>query len=282
MIPQEYCHRVCRKSGSTFVYTFYLYRKKKRQAFEAFYAFCRKVDDAVDLAESTEKARQAIAYWKEEVPLLYQGNPRHPVSKALLPVIQQFAIPQKYLMEIILGCEMDLTKKTYATFDELEEYCFRVASCVGLVCLHLFGIPLTDSTKQAGLALGKALQMTNILRDIVTDLGRERIYLPQEDLKQFGVTIFDLAHPSKTNLALLDLLYFEIERARKFFVTAWFLFPKEKRERRKLLAAFLMGRFYEALLNKMAQNPLAIFQTRIHLTPFEKAKIAFNEMLGLL
>lgn len=282
MTPQKYCHEVCQKSGSNFVLTFYLYRKKKRQAFEAFYAFCRKVDDAVDLADSPEKARQAILYWKEEIPILYQGNPRHPVSKALIPVIQQYSIPQKYLAEIVLGCEMDLYKKIYVTFADLEEYCFRVASCVGLVCLHLFGVPLTESTQQAGIALGKALQMTNILRDIVTDLGRERIYIPQEDLKQFGVTVFDLAHPSQKNLALLDLLYFEIERGRNFYRQAWQRFPKEKKERRKLLAAFLMGRFYEALLDKMAKDPLQIFQTKVRLTGVEKAKILIDELLRWL
>ena len=282
MTPQAYCHRVCRQSGSNFVYTFYLFGRKKRQALEAFYAFCRVVDDSVDQAATPKKAAEAIAFWKEELPLIYRGEPRDLVSKALVEAVQQYQIPQKYLEEIVAGCELDLHKKTYATFLELEDYCFKVASCVGLVCLKIFGVAPSSQTEFAAASLGKALQLTNILRDIASDLKRGRIYLPEEDLKNFRVSPNDIANGSQKNLNLFDLLYFEIERARDYFAKAWELFPREKKERRKLLAAILMGRFYESILNKISHDPLAVFQTKIRLTGAEKIKIAGREMVQCL
>lgn len=282
MTPQGYCHQICKKSGSNFVYTFYLFGKKRRRALEAFYAFCRQVDDAVDQAETKEKASAALAYWKEELPLLYQGTPRHPIVQALSGVVKDYEIPQKYLEEIVAGCEMDLYKNTFATFEELEDYCFKVASSVGLVCLCLFGVSLDPETKQAAASLGKALQLTNILRDIVTDLERGRVYLPEEDLKKFHVTAEDLRQRAKENLDLLDLFYFEIDRARKFYNEAWQHFPREKKVRRRLIAAFLMGRFYEEILNKISRAPLQVLQTKVRLTKIEKLKIALGEILKCL
>lgn len=282
MTPQSYCHRVCKESGSNFVYTFYLFGRQRRQALEAFYAFCRTVDDAVDNEADPKKVIETIRFWKEEVMSIYEGSPRHLVSQALKEAVFRYQIPKQYLHEIVAGCEMDLHKKTYATFEELEDYCFKVASCVGLVCLPLFGAPLTETNQHAATFLGKALQITNILRDVATDLKRGRIYLPQEDLKKFHVTEADLQRGDKMNLNLLDLFYFEIDRARKFFDAAWRLFPAEKKERHKLLAAFLMGRFYEALLDKITRDPLQVFQTKIRVTGGEKIKIALNEMVRLI
>lgn len=249
---------------------------------EAFYAFCRKVDDAVDAEADKERGAEAIRFWKEEVESIYHGTPKDSVSQALKEAVFDFQIPQKYLDEIVAGCEMDLHKQTYATFAELEDYCFKVASCVGLVCLHIFGVALTVQTQHAAVSLGKALQLTNILRDIASDLKRGRIYLPEEDLKKFNVTRQDLEKGEKENLNLLDLIYFEIERAENFFAEAWEYFPKEKKERRKLLAAFLMGRFYETLLDKIERDPLQIFQTKVRLSKNEKLGIALREMIGLL
>lgn len=282
MTPQDYCRRVCKKSGSNFVLSFYLFGPKRRRALEAFYAFCRKVDDAVDLASSPEKARQQIAFWKEEIGRIYQGHPQHPVGLALKPVVAAYSVPQRYLEEIVAGCEMDVTKQNYATFAELETYCYRVASCVGLVSLHLFGVELTEATQEAGIALGKALQLTNILRDVVTDLRRERVYLPEEDLRRFQISARDLDHPDPGNLNLFDLLYFEIERARGFYNQAWSGFPKRGRDRRRLIAAFCMGRVYEALLDKIAQDPIRIFKEKVRLSTVEKLKIAGREILQCL
>ncbi len=282
MTPQSYCHHVCKKSRSNFFYTFYLFGRKRRRALEAFYAFCRKVDDAVDQATSQEKAVQAIQYWKEEVARIYKKTPEHPVGKALSPVVKEFQIPQLYLNEIISGCEIDLYQKSYDTFKELENYCYKVASCVGLVCIRIFGVSPTPESEQAAIALGKALQLTNILRDIVPDLRRERIYIPQEDLSRFQIRAHDLAHPDRANLNLFDLLYFEIERARNYYRIAWDLFPRYGKERRRLVAAFSMGRVYETLLDKIAKDPFRIFSEKVRLSGAEKLKIALQELLSCL
>lgn len=275
-LPQKYCRQICKKSGSNFVYAFYLLGRDRRLAMEVFYAFCRLVDDCVDEAPTSEQAREKLKFWRGEIPKIYQGDGQHTVSKALGPVVKKYQIPQRYLEEIVAGCEMDLVKKSYATFQELEQYCFRVASCVGLVSLRIFGVAPSAETDAAGASLGVALQLTNILRDIATDLKRGRIYLPQEDLQRFRVPIENLNNPSRDNLNLIDILYCEIERARAYFSQAWNLFPKWGRQRRRLIAAMLMGKFYEALLDKISRDPMSVFRNKIRLTGTQKLKIALK------
>lgn len=278
MTPQQYSHQICKKSGSSFFYSFYLLPKEKRNALEAFYAFCRLADDAVDLAPNPKEAKEDLQFWKEEIDHLYQGKFRHPVTRALSPAVKNYQIPRIYFDEIILGCEMDLEKKNYADFKELETYCYRVASCVGLVCLHIFGVERTKKTMEAGASLGKALQLTNILRDIATDLQRGRIYLPQEDLQKFGVSAKDLSEGFRKNVHLLELLDFEIGRTRHFYKEAWQNFPKENNEIRKLLPARLMGRFYEHLLDQISRDPIIVFEKKVCLSLMEKIEIAFKEI----
>ena len=277
---QQTCHNICKKSGSNFVYSFYLLGSRKRHALEAFYAFCRLVDDAVDLAPNETEAQKNLLFWQNEVKTIYAGAPTYPVSKILKGVVQEYDIPKKYLEEIVAGCEMDLFKKSYATFEELDLYCYRVASCVGLVCIRIFGAPLTRELEEASVALGKALQLTNILRDVAGDMGRGRVYIPKEDLSRFGVLISDLGGGNPDNLNLIDLLYFEIERTKKFYATAWTGFPKEKKERRKLMAAIVMGKFYEAILNKIVKDPMAIFKGKVGLTRTEKINITLRTFLS--
>ncbi|MDO8526067.1 MAG: presqualene diphosphate synthase HpnD [Deltaproteobacteria bacterium] len=279
MNPQHYCHQICKKSGSNFVYAFYLLGKKRRHALEAFYAFCRLVDDAVDEAPSAEEAQNNLRFWREEIARIYRGEGEHIVSQALTPVVRAYDIPQKYLEEIVAGCEMDLVKKNYVTFQELELYCHRVASCVGLVSLRIFGIRNNRMIDAGGIALGKALQLTNILRDISTDLARGRIYIPEEDLRQSGVSKEALEKHSLDDLNLADLLYFEIKRAREFYQEAWQSFPKFGKERRQLVAAILMGRIYEAILDKIAKDPLSVFRQKVKLTGKEKSLIALKVLL---
>lgn len=278
MNPQVYCRQVCKKSKSNFVTTFYFFGKQRRQALQAFYAFCRLVDDAVDQAPSFEEASAALQFWKAEVGRLYEEKPSHLVTQALLPAVRGFQIPKKYLDEIIAGCEMDLTQKTYATFEELERYCYRVASCVGLVCLNLFGVTVTENVQRGAVALGKALQITNILRDISSDFKRGRIYLPTEDLQRFSVAPEDLAGNPGDAMNLVELIYFEMDRVRGFFKGAWGNFPPFGKEKRRMLAATLMGKFYEAILKKISRDPTRIFKEKISLSLGEKLKITFREI----
>ena len=263
MNPQTYCRNICRQSGSNFVWSFYLLPKRRRHALEAFYAFCRLVDDVVDTSQPVPKARESLDLWRTEVDRIYEAAPVTPVGVRLASVVRDFAVPKKYFEEILAGCEMDLTQKSYATFE----------------------VTLTEPVQQAAIDLGKALQWTNILRDIVSDLGRERIYLPQQDLQQCGVTPADLSGKTRNNLSMLDLLYFEIARARSFYAKAWDNFPKDRKEGRKLIAARMMGQIYESLLDKIARNPLDVFQKRVGIGKKEKlaiaAKIWLKETLNI-
>ena len=226
---QRYCRKVCQESDSNFVKTFRFLPKHRRLGFEAFYAFCRLVDDAVDEAPSPEVAATELELWAREVDAIYQGDPQTPVGRALAPVIKRFDIPRQYVDDLVDGCRMDLTKHKYESFEELKEYCYRVASCVGLVCLHLFEADLSEKTQAAAISLGYAVQLTNILRDVAADLQQDRLYLPMEDLRQYQLKPEDLHRVNGSRDQLISLIEFEIGRARDFYQKAWSGFPTTKK-----------------------------------------------------
>jgi phytoene synthase len=271
---QEYCRMVCAESGSNFVKTFSFLSPPRRLGFEAFYAFCRLLDDAVDEAASPDSAQQAIQHWSQEVANIYQESPATEVGQALVSIVKQFAIPAAYLLDLIKGCEMDLTIRSYETFDDLKTYCYRVASCVGLVCLHLFEAKRTESTKQAAIDLGMAVQITNIIRDIHSDLMRGRIYLPQEDMRTFQVTAADLHQINGRQEDILKLLQFEIIRARYYYKCSWEAFPIDPKEKRQMLVARMMGKIYEAILNKIDRKPLRVLRETVQLSSLQKMCIS--------
>lgn len=282
MTPQRYCHQLCKKSGSNFLLTFYLLGSEKRHALEAFYAFCRVVDDIVDETPDQVTAQEGLEHWRLEIEKCFRGVPEEMIGKALLPAIQKYNIPQTYFDEILTGCETDLTKTRYETFEELEVYCYRVASCVGLVCLHIFGVELTPQIKAAGTALGKGLQLTNILRDITGDHQRGRIYLPQSELREYGLREADLKNSSTKNKKMLEFLYHQINRANHLYAQAWKGFPTDKKSKRQLIASRLMGCFYQKILNKIARNPFQLFKRKVRLNLLEKVAIAGKELLACL
>ena len=273
MTPQQYCHDICKKSGSNFVRTFYLLERKKRHALEAFYAFCRVVDDIVDESADVTKAREGLQHWRDEIGRLFEGKTEERIGLALFPAIQKYKIPREYFDEILTGCETDLTQRRYETFEALEAYCYRVASCVGLVSLHIFGLELTPQTKAAGIALGKALQLTNILREISSDLRLDRIYLPQDELREYDITENNLKNSNLKNENMLEFLYHQINRAQHFYALAWNGFPTDKKSQRRLLAARLMGKLYQKILSKIARDPLRTFHQKVRLNGLEKSAI---------
>jgi len=273
MDPQAYCHDVCKKSGSNFLYTLpFLQQKDQRRALEAFYAFCASVDASVDEAKDKTTARAELSFWRMEVDRMYVSTPQHPIGLALTPYLRRYAIPQQYLMDIVNGCEMDLEKNEYATFAELELYCYRVASCVGLVCIRIFGIEPTKHHEEIAIAFGKALQLTNILRDVVEDLDRQRIYLPQEDFHHFHVSIEDFQQ-RRNSKAICMLLSHEMKRARHFFRLAFENIPDDKMERGKWFPAMLMARAYEGILHTLEKNPTIIYQRKVRLSTWRKGII---------
>ncbi len=248
----------------------------QREAIQAVHAFSREIDDSVDEVSDQDRARQEIQMWRGEIAACYEGEPKEPAARALKPHLMRFHIPRAYLEELLSGVEMDLTQLRYSTFEELRRYCYRVASVVGLICLRIFG-----DQEERGRAyaenLGLALQLTNILRDLGSDLARGRIYLPREDLQAFGYPEEALAR-NERNGAFRELMEFETARARGFFAVA----EREAAtlDPRRILAAEIMGRIYRRLLARIEASGYDVFRREVRVPFHERAWIAGSAILA--
>lgn len=276
MTPEEYCQEKAAKSGSSFYYSFLFLPPEQRKAITALYAFCREVDDVVDECNEPELAIKKLTWWRNEIDNLFNKQPQHPVTLALKPHIQTFNLAQEYFQEIIDGMEMDLTRSSYRTFKDLSLYCYRVASVVGLLSVEIFGYEDRNTIKYAH-NLGMAFQLTNILRDIHEDVMRGRVYLPEDDMKDFGVSINDLKHPGthpNANKQLRNLLRFQIERARGYYQKAFECLPDHDRYNQR--CGIIMAEIYLQLLNEIEADNCRVLEHRIRLTPVRKLWIAWK------
>jgi phytoene synthase len=257
---------------TSFYYSFLVLPPRKRKAIIAVWDFCRAVDDAVDEAASATAARDQVAAWRAELDAVYNARPRTPQGLALRPVVQEFALPRAHFDALVEGVEMDLGHPRYQTFEALLEYCRRVASAVGLICIEIFGY--TDPrTRDYAERLGIALQLTNIIRDVAADLRRGRIYLPLDDLERFAVTEEDLRRGVVTP-PVRDLLAFECARARQYFGKASAaLSPADAGS---LLAAEIMGAIYFEILQRVERAGYDVFSRRIRVTRPRRAVLALT------
>src|SRR5215471_3930555 len=180
---------ITRKSASNLALAFVLLPRAKREGMSVLYAFCSEGDDvADDESIPVEQRREVLAGWREDVRRAYgDETPHFAVNRELRPVIQRYHLPFEYFDELLRGVEMDLDIKRYETYEELEVYCYRVASVVGLLSIEIFGYR-QPACRDYAVYLGKALQLTNILRDVRTDAARGRIYLPLSELNRFEVS----------------------------------------------------------------------------------------------
>lgn len=272
MNPDQYCQDKAASSGSSFYASFRFLPEKKRRAITALYAFCREVDDVVDECQNIEVARQTLHWWRTEVSALYQGKATHPVTIALQGLLNDFDLAEEHLQEIIDGMEMDLDIHHYPSFKELSLYCYRVASVVGLLSAEIFGFNNRNTLKYAH-DLGMAFQLTNILRDVREDAERGRVYLPQDELKQFSVTQQDLTQPV-TNDAVQALLKFQATRARDFYKKALDQLPDEDRYTQRV--GLIMAEIYQTLLDEIEDDKYRVLEHRIKLTPLRKIWIAWR------
>jgi 15-cis-phytoene synthase len=271
MTPNEYCKEKAASSGSSFYYSFLFLPKAKRQAITALYAFCREVDDIADDCKDISVARIKLAWWRTEIAHLYAGKPQHPVSKALAEAIERYHLDEELFLEIIDGMEMDLDQNRYADFKQLQLYCYRVASVVGLLSVQIFGFKDRKTLKYAH-DLGMALQLTNIIRDVGEDARRNRIYLPLDELKKFGVTEAEILN-SKSSDRTQALLEFQIERAETFYDRALLELPLEDRKTQR--TGLMMAAIYRTLLREIkADNPIQVLNARISLPPLRKFWLA--------
>lgn len=253
------------QSKTNFYYSFSLLPRDEREAMHSVYAFCRYADDLIDEEEAgteiiepsqrTLRKRERLNRLRAEVERCYRGESRHPILLPLSTVVRRFQIPKQYFLTLLDGMEMDLVRSRYATFEELREYCYSVASVVGLICIEIFGYQY-EETKEYAVNLGIALQLTNILRDVKADAQRGRIYLPQEDLRAFGYSDEELLS-NRYNLPFIELMRFETRRAREFYGKARAALRPD--ERKTMFAAEIMDAIYYRMLEKIELNEFNVF-----------------------
>lgn len=272
MTPEQYCQAKAARSGSSFYYSFLFLPPAQRAAIVALYAFCREVDDIVDDCLDASVARTKLKWWRDEVGRLFTGTPQHPVTQALAPSLQTFNLPQEHFIEVIDGMEMDLDYNAYPSFRELTLYCHRVASMVGLMSAEIFGYEDRGTLRYAQ-ELGMAFQLTNIVRDVREDAQRGRVYLPEDEMANFGVTRADLLE-LKDSEGLHALLEFQTQRAREYYRKAFASLPDVDRARQR--SGIIMAAIYQATLTEVERDGFQSMQHRIYLTPIRKLWIAWR------
>ena len=262
---------------TSFYYSFLVLPADKRHAIVAVWDFCRAVDDAVDEAEEGTSAAQ-VRRWRTELKRCFDGrSPETPQGRALQPLIATFNLPRSAFEALIEGVEMDLHTRRYATFADLYEYCIRVASAVGLMCVEIFGCKDPGSREYA-IDLGVALQLTNILRDVPGDLERGRVYIPLEDFARFGCHEGDLGAEAVhtghgvRSAAVRKLLAFQAERARDYYRRADAALPRA--DARRLVAARIMGAIYRGILDRIEAADYDVFSAVIRVPRPQRAMIA--------
>ena len=255
---------------TSFYYSFLALPADRRQAIIAVWDFCRAVDDAVD-EPGVEAPAEAVERWRDEVRRLYgAGAPLTPQGRHLLPHVSTFKLPRSAFDDLIDGVAMDLERSHYATFEDLKQYCLRVASAVGLLCVEIFGYRDVQARDYA-VDIGIALKMTNIILDVRSDLERGRVYIPQEDLTAFGCSEDDLRSGVMTD-NLRRLLVHQVDRAKSFYERADAKLPKHDAAR--LVAARIMGAIYRDLLGAIERNGYDVFRMRPRVARPRQAVIA--------
>jgi phytoene synthase len=267
---------ITKKSQSNLAFAFISLPKEKRQDIMTFYAFCRHVDDAADDPDvPLTDRRHWLQGWRRWLRQAEAGEPGF--APELRTLIEKYRIDHQLFEEILLGVEMDLEPVKYQNFEALHQYCYRVASVVGLVSIEIFGYR-NPQCKEYARVLGVALQLTNIIRDVDKDLQNGgRVYLPLNELAMFGYS--EEALRSRTyNASFFRLMQFQAERAYSFFREASRLLPAE--DRRSMVAAEGMRGIYFALLQRIEKDRFRLFEKTYRLNRVEKAMIILGPMVS--
>lgn len=272
MSPDEYCQQKTVQSGSSFYYSFLFLEPERRRAITALYALCRELDDTVDNATDQGVARIKLAWWRSEIATMYHGTPTHPVTQALKPHVATYKLQEKHLLAIVDGMEMDLNQSRYLDFKGLQQYCWHVAGVVGILSASIFGAT-NPGTLEYAEKLGLAFQLTNIIRDVGEDARKGRIYLPVNELQQFGVTAADILNARHSD-KFEALMKFQAERAQRYYDEAFAALPKE--DRRAQRPGLMMAAIYRTLLGEIERDHFHVLTQRISLTPLRKLWLAWK------
>jgi 15-cis-phytoene synthase len=269
-----YCDRLARREAGNFYNGFRVLPRPQRLATCALYAFLRIADDLSDGPQEPRQKRALLAGWREGLDRALCGEYTHRVFPALHHVVRAYGIPRAYLDSALDGVEMDLHPVQFNTFGELRLYCYRVASVVGLACLHVWGFT-HERAKVYGEDAGLAFQLTNILRDLGEDAARGRVYLPRDELARFGYDPERLRSGERDE-AFRALMRFQVERARGYYESAWPLVPLLEPAGR---AVFLvMARTYRGLLDQIERRDYDVFSSRVRVSSWRKLLLALRAL----
>lgn len=269
-------NRFTNARATNFYYSFVFLPAEKRRAIEAVYAFARRGDDVADSGLEAEAAGLEIARYRQALDQCYAGSGETPELRALAETVERFRIPRQPFEDLILGLEMDLRGARYETFDDLAIYCYRVASTIGLIAVEIFGYS-NPQTRDYAVNLGMALQIVNILRDLQSDAQRGRLYLPREDLEQFGVRPDEILAGNLTD-PFIELMQFECDRARHYFDLSRQMLAQQ--DRRSMIAAEIMAAIYWRLLQRIELRRYNVFGERVRLSRPLKFWTALSVYLG--
>ena len=278
MQPLDYCREKAQTSHSNFLAGFRFLSPAQRDAMTILYAYCRELDDIVDDSRDPSIARATLAWWRQDLSKVFQANaaPEHPVNQALRSISPPFRLPESELADIINGMEMDLHHSRYATFDDLQYYCYRVAGVVGRLIARILG-HTDERTLQYAETLGLALQLTNIIRDVGEDARMERIYLPQDELARFRVSETQILSAQSTP-EFAALMQFQFERAQQTYRQAVAQLPKPDHKNQK--AGLIMASVYYVLLMEIRRDGLAnVLKYKIRIPNPRKMRIALKTWL---
>src|SRR5438067_689929 len=271
-----FCRRIAHRYGANFSVGFRFLPRRKRFAVYAAYAWCRWADDIADEpSDSPQSVRDRLDAWQRELDATYAGHPSHPITLALADALQHFAIPKSAFVALIDGCRQDMSKTRYETFAELLGYCELVASSISDISLAIYGYR-TPAAIGYGRNLATALQLTNVTRDVGDDLDRDRVYLPQEELRRFAVTEQELFERQESD-AMRKLIEFQIDRAAGYFGDAEPLIDELSFDAR--FPTLLMGGVYATVLEKLRRDPLVVLRKRLSLSRVQKLMVVARRLV---
>jgi phytoene synthase len=262
-------------SKSNFYYSFLFLPKRKREAINLLYSFCQVADTIADSNSPIEVKIKTMIEFKKELKLCFEGKSNITLLNKLAIVTKEFSINQSLLFELLEGMDMDLNNKEYKSFLELEIYCYKVASVVGLMSSKIFGYEHKE-TEQYAITLGKALQLTNILRDIKSDCQMGRIYIPQDDLDSYGISADDIKKEKFSN-EFKSLLKHYYNMTLNYYNCVEQLINKE--DRKNFYVARIMKNIYFAILRKIEKQNFDVFKGKFKLSKFQKLYIALKTVI---
>jgi phytoene synthase len=296
MSPDQYCESKVAQSGSNLVSAFKILPQDRKSAITALYAFCREVDDVVDECTEPQLAAIKLAWWKTEIDRLFDLNATHPVTKALTPALTQYQLTREPFEEIIAGVTMDLQQNRYAAWQDIDLYCDRVAGAVGLLSAKIFGQAaqpgqkdqadqkdakgqISQATLQYAVLLGRALQYTNIIRDVGDDARKGRIYIPAQCLAEHRVDPASILR-FESSAPLIAALNDMANRAHQLYDQAIDTLPKAERAAQR--PGLIMAAIYRDLLRLLQSESFNVMNQRISVAPARKVWLAWQAAIGIL